>query len=104
MKIGPYLTVENADFVPNMQTAFETDCECGGCHAANNELAVEINKLAPTILSMAYLIEKERNELEEIAQMLCNACCYPKTPRDFMRERREENLRTAKGEEPNAAH
>ena len=85
MKIGPYLTVANADFVPNMQTAFETDCECGGCHAAN-ELALEINKLAPTILSMAYLIEKERDVLKLRVQEL------------------ENNLRTAKGEEPNAAH
>lgn len=61
--IGPILQVPE-DYVPRMQDAIETDTEAGA-HWLSNHKAEEINRLCPTILAMAALIEKERDELME---------------------------------------
>lgn len=57
--IGPILSVAD-DYEPRMQDALETDTE-SGAHWLGNAKAEEINKLCPTILAMAALIEHERD-------------------------------------------
>ncbi len=63
-KIGPHLTVQD-DFVPNMQTAYESDNE-RGAHWLNNAAAEQLNKEWPTVISMAALIEQEWDELKRL--------------------------------------
>lgn len=60
-KIGPFLHVRQ-DYDPNMQAAFDTDCECG-VHWVNNQKSDLLSQEFPTVVAMSLLIEKERNRL-----------------------------------------
>lgn len=60
-QIGPFLSVAD-DYLPRMQDALEADWE-SGAHWLNNAKGDEINRLCPTILAMAFLIEQQRDEL-----------------------------------------
>jgi len=59
--IGPYMKVPD-DYLPNMQDAYECDCETGS-HELNNIAARQLNQEWPTVMAMAALIEQQRDEL-----------------------------------------
>lgn len=61
-KIGPWLQVSRKGYITNMQDAIDADTESGVAWM-NDEAHERLSRVAPTILEMARLIEKERNEL-----------------------------------------
>lgn len=67
-KIGRHLTVPD-NFVPNMQAAYEADNERGS-HQLNNEASERLNLEWPTVIAMAALIERERDELRAIVDLI----------------------------------
>lgn len=67
-KIGPWLQVAPG-FVPNMQTAYDTDCE-EGSHWFSEEKCELLGREFPTVVAMARLIEGERNQLKKQLRQL----------------------------------
>lgn len=69
IKIGPILTVYEPDYVPKLIDAILADNERGS-HWLNNEAADRLRREWPTLLAMAELIEKERDELKDDLKQL----------------------------------